>query len=31
MNTELWTIQGLLMAIFVMAGILKSTQSKEKL
>ena len=31
MNTALWIIQGLLAAMFVMAGIIKLTQSKEKL
>jgi uncharacterized membrane protein len=31
MNTALWIIQGLLAAMFLMAGIMKSTQPKEKL
>lgn len=31
MNIFLWIIQGLLAAMFVMAGLMKSTQPKEKL
>jgi putative oxidoreductase len=31
MNTALWIAQGLFGAMFIMAGIVKSTQSKEKL
>jgi uncharacterized membrane protein YphA (DoxX/SURF4 family) len=31
MNTALWIIQVLLSAIFLMAGVMKLTQSKEKL
>ena len=31
MNTALWIVQGLLSAMFVMAGVMKSTQPKEKL
>jgi len=31
MNTALWIIQGLLSAMFIMAGIMKLTQSREKL
>src|SRR5437763_266031 len=31
MNTALWIAQGLLAAMFLLAGIMKSTQSKEKL
>jgi uncharacterized membrane protein YphA (DoxX/SURF4 family) len=31
MNLALWITQGLLAAMFIMAGITKSTQSKEKL
>ena len=31
MNTTLWIVQGLLSAMFTMAGIMKLTQSKEKL
>jgi uncharacterized membrane protein len=31
MNTALWIIQGLLAAMFTMAGIMKSTLPKEKL
>ena len=31
MNTALWIIQGILAAMFVMAGLMKSTQPKEKL
>ena len=31
MNTSLWIIQGLLAAMFTMAGLTKLTQSKEKL
>jgi uncharacterized membrane protein YphA (DoxX/SURF4 family) len=31
MNTALWIIQGILASMFLMAGIMKSTQPKEKL
>lgn len=31
MNLVLWILQGLLAAMFLMAGIMKSTQSREKL
>ena len=31
MNTALWIVQGLLAAMFLMAGLMKSTQPKEKL
>jgi uncharacterized membrane protein len=31
MNTILWIIQGLLAAMFITAGVMKSTQPKEKL
>ena len=31
MNTALWIAQGLFGAMFIMAGIMKSTQAKEKL
>ena len=31
MNTALWIAQGILGAMFIMAGIMKSTQAKEKL
>ena len=31
MNTALWIVQGILALMFLMAGIMKSTQSKEKL
>jgi uncharacterized membrane protein YphA (DoxX/SURF4 family) len=31
MNIVIWIVQGLLAAIFLMAGIMKSTQPKEKL
>lgn len=31
MNTALWIVQGLLGAMFIMAGLMKATQPKEKL
>ena len=31
MNIAIWIIQGILAAMFTMAGVMKSTQSKEKL
>jgi uncharacterized membrane protein len=31
MNTTTWIVQGILAAMFLMAGIMKSTQPKEKL
>jgi uncharacterized membrane protein YphA (DoxX/SURF4 family) len=31
MNTAVWIIQGILASMFLMAGIMKSTQPKEKL
>lgn len=31
MNTTIWIIQGIVAAMFIMAGIMKSTQPKEKL
>lgn len=31
MNTALWIVQGLLCALFIMAGLMKLTQPKEKL
>jgi uncharacterized membrane protein len=31
MNTVLWIVQGLLAIMFIMAGIMKATMSKEKL
>jgi uncharacterized membrane protein len=31
MNTAMWIIQGILAAMFAMTGIMKSTQSKDKL
>lgn len=31
MNTVLWIVQGLLAAVFLMSGIMKSTRPKEKL